>query len=136
MSRRINGSLWIGLLLSVVAFVSYFAVFARFPITRDMPWATLLLFAVALVLLFRGARQRTITSYLVTTLGVAIAVFFCFAVFVATKWLPASQHAPAIGQKVPDFTLFDTNHRAVTLSRMLAAPGAKGVVLVFYRGFW
>jgi peroxiredoxin len=50
--------------------------------------------------------------------------------------MPASPAAPAVGAKAPDFTLPDTNNRPVTLAQLLAAPGSKGVILVFYRGYW
>src|SRR5262245_64959166 len=57
MTRRWNWSLWAGFLLSIVAFFSYFQLFVRFPVTRDFPWANLLLFAVAIILLIVGLRH-------------------------------------------------------------------------------
>jgi peroxiredoxin len=62
--------------------------------------------------------------------------FFTFGTLVVTRMLPASHGAPAVGQKAPEFTLPDTNHQSVALSQLLAAPGSKGVVLIFYRGYW
>ena len=49
--RRFNWPLWAGFLLTLFAAFSYFAFFVWFPITRDFPWANLLLFLLAAVLL-------------------------------------------------------------------------------------
>lgn len=38
-----------------------------------------------------------------------------------------------VGQPAPDFTLEDTDGKAITLSDL---RGKKSVVLVFYRGYW
>ena len=65
-----------------------------------------------------------------------VAVFFCLAVFVATRMLPAAEGAPGLGGKAPDFVLLDTNRHPVALAQLLAAPGSKGVILIFYRGYW
>jgi hypothetical protein len=150
-TRRFNWPLWAGLLLSFVAFMSYFAVFVMFPVTRDFPWANLLLFALALVLLFAGLRRgfsadrphptrSKIVASMVAGLGVLVLGFFVFVMFIAARWLPGSQGAPHIGQKAPDFTLSDTNNNQVALSALLASqPGGKpttGVLLIFYRGYW
>ncbi len=57
-ARRFNWPIWAGFLLSLIAFLSYFFVFVWFPVTRDFPWANLLLFAIAagLLLVEFGAR--------------------------------------------------------------------------------
>jgi hypothetical protein len=131
------------------AFLSYVPVFAKYPATRDIPWVNLLLFAVGLVTLFLGWR-RAITSPAVYRgkvsgpilgiLSLAALVFFCVGTFYFSKELPASTQAPRIGQKAPDFSLTDSSGATVTLASLLAAPTsgrpAKGVLLVFYRGYW
>jgi len=139
MSRQFNWPLWSGFALSVAAFFSYMVFFVRFPITRDFPWVSLILFAIAIVLLIAGLRRATgrrIVAWIITILGILIAVFFCLGTLVATRMLPPSLAAPAVGTKAPDFVLLDTNRRPVALAELLAAPGNKGVVLVFYRGYW
>lgn len=148
-TRSFNWPLWAGLLLSAVAFVSYFFVFVRFPVTRDLPWANLLLFAAAAVLLLAGLRrafapERRLGSkaagLVAATLGVAIFGLFVFSTFVMSRWLPAAQGAPQVGRKAPEFSLPDTDGRAVSLSELLSTPvngkAPKGVLLVFYRGHW
>lgn len=146
--RRFNWPLWAGFLLSLVTVFSYFAVFVWYPVTRDFPWANLLLFLVAAVLLFigvrgafaTGGRRSKIVATIVTSLGVVVIALFLFAFFVAGRWLPASTGAPQVGQKAPDFTLNDTNGQAVSLNELLTTPvngnAPKGVLLVFYRGYW
>ena len=56
-TRRFNWPLWVGFLLTLGAFLTYFAVFVWFPVTRDFPWANLLIFLLAAVLLFAGIRR-------------------------------------------------------------------------------
>ncbi|HEX3578184.1 MAG TPA: hypothetical protein VHY33_06440 [Thermoanaerobaculia bacterium] len=139
MNNRFNWPLWSGFALSLVAFVTYFAFFLRFPATRDFPWPSLILFAIAIVLLvvgLRRAQHRRPLAWIVTILGIGVAAFFCLAVFVATKQLPAAENAPKVGTKAPDFALLDINRKPVALSQVLATPANKGVVLIFYRGYW
>jgi hypothetical protein len=139
MSRRFNWLLWSGFALSVIAFFSYMVFFVRFPITRDVPWVSLILFAIAIMLMIAGLRRETgrrILAWIVTVLGILIAVFFCFGTLVATRMLPPSLGAPGVGTKAPDFVLLDTNRHPVALAQLLAAPGNKGVILIFYRGYW
>ncbi|HLZ92697.1 MAG TPA: hypothetical protein VKQ28_13360 [Candidatus Acidoferrum sp.] len=147
---RANIALWLGFFLSVFAFLSYIPIFVRYPSTRDMPWVNFLLFAVGLVFLFVGLRRAfaqaplyggKILGPILATLSVAALVFFCFTIFSLGKHLPPSTQAPKIGQKAPDFALSDTNGAIVTLASLLSTPSAssqptKGVVLIFYRGYW
>src|ERR1700682_3865784 len=165
--RRINWPIWTGFLLSLIAFLSYFLVFIWFPVTRDFPWANLLLFGIAAALLLPGCRRAfapdrphptrsKIAGAVLVTLSVAIFGFFIFATFIMARRLPTSRNAPQVGQKAPDFTLSDTNGTSVSLSELLGSPvnrqtgnanalasnereartATKGVLLVFYRGYW
>jgi hypothetical protein len=82
MKSRFNWPLWSGFALSVVAFASYFAFFIRLPVTRDFPVPTLLLFAIAIVLLIVGlrrAQRHRPLAWIVTVLGIGVAAFFVFA---------------------------------------------------------
>jgi hypothetical protein len=139
MNRRFNWQLWSGFAISVVAFATYFAFFLRFPVTRDFPLPSLILFAIAIVLLIIGLRRaerRRALAWIVTVLGIGIAAFFCFAVFIGSRQLPVSETAIAVGAKAPDFVLLDISRKPVALAQLLAAPSNKGVVLIFYRGYW
>ena len=149
--RRFNWPLWAGFVLALLASFSYFAFFVQFPATRDFPWVNLALFVLAAMLLFMGVRRgfardrahptrSKIVTSIVTTLGVLVIAFFLFAIFIAGRWLPASTNAPHVGQKVPEFTLSDSNNRQVSLNQLMTEPiegkPPKGVLLVFYRGWW
>ncbi len=136
--RRLNWPLWTGLALSVIAVASYAVFFDRFPITRDVPWVSYLLFAAAVVLLIAGVRRapgRKIVAIIVAVVGVGLAVFFVFGVTVGSR-VPTGANVPKVGEKAPDFTLTDANGKAVALAQLLGAPATKGVLLVFYRGYW
>jgi hypothetical protein len=69
-----------------------------------------------------------------------VFAFFIFVVFVFGRQLPASAHAPRVGQRAPDFTLTDTNGKSVSLAELISAPingkTPTGVLIVFYRGYW
>ena len=147
--KRLNWQIWSGFVLSLVTGFSYAFVFVRWPITREFPWANLILFAIAFVLLFFGLRRAfkpdkrivsKIFSSLAAAFGVLMLAALLFLIFVMGSWLPASAGAPHVGQKAPDFTLTDSNDKPVTLSQLLTEPinnkAPKGVLLIFYRGYW
>ena len=149
--RRWNWYPWAGSLLCLVAFASYFLLFSRFPVTRDVPWVNFLLFGTGVAFLIVGLKRAfgqpqqyrgKIAGPILGTLSLLIVGVFCFAVFYQTRQLPASTGAPRVGQKAPEFVLPDTNNNPVTLSSLLSSASAdtqarpKGVLLVFYRGYW
>jgi hypothetical protein len=149
-TKRFNWPLWVGFVLTLAAFMTYFSVFIRFPATRDFPWANLPIFLLAIVFLVLGVRRgfaagrphptrsKIITS-IIATLSVLVIAFFVFTVFIAARWLPPSKGAPQVGQQAPDFTLTDTTGKQVSLTELRTAPidgkAPKGVLLVFYRGY-
>src|SRR5690348_15293248 len=57
MKRRPNAPLWLGFLIVLFAFLSYIPIFAKYPSTRDMPWANFLIFALGFVFLVLGLRR-------------------------------------------------------------------------------
>src|SRR5829696_6712469 len=149
--KRLNWPLWLGFVLTLAAFLTYFFVFVWFPLTRDFPWANLVLFLIAGVLLFMGVRRgfasdrphptrSKIVAAIVSAFSLVVFAMFVFTIFVVGRWLPASKGAPQVGQRVPDFSLPDSSGKTVSLNELLTTPingnAPKGVLLVFYRGYW
>lgn len=159
MKRSWNLIVWFGFALVLLGFLSYPLFFARYPITRDVPWASLLIMAFALALIGIGVARAfakpeqyrgKISGSILAVLALAVAGAFCYGVFVSTKQLPASHGAPHIGETAPDFTLPDSKGTPVTLSAVIDSPFAPNrptaapsssektaaTVLIFYRGYW
>jgi len=145
MKRKWNWSIWVGFVVAVTGLFSY-EFFARFPVTRDFPWANFLLFGIGLALLVIGlfrafGRPQVYRGKIFGSILAAIAVlciaFFSYVIFYVLHQVPASAGAPRVGQKAPDFFLLDQNGNAVGLGDLLRGPsGPKAVALIFYRGFW
>lgn len=154
LKRSWNWRIWTGFLVAILGFVSYFAVFLRFPITRNVPWANWLLFILAGYLLWGGLRKAwrnpqayrgKIAGPILAVLSLAIVGLFGYGTLFASRGLPPSASAPRVGDRAPEFTLADTSGKMVSLSALLSEPipgkeglGAKprGVFLIFYRGYW
>src|SRR4030095_7245446 len=89
--------------------------------------------------LFRAfGRPRVFRGKIFGSIFAAIAlllvVFFSYVIFYILHQVPASEGAPRVGQKAPDFFLLDQNQKPVGLGDLLS--NSKGAVLIFYRGFW
>ncbi len=129
--------IWIGPLVALVAVASYFAVFLNYPPTRDVPWPSYALLALAVVastLALVGAvraRRRIVLAALADTVTVALAAFFLFYCLAFTK-LPEVPGALALGAQAPEIVLVDDRGAAVDI----AALARDKLVLVFYRGHW
>jgi hypothetical protein len=117
-------AIWIGFIIAVGGLFSY-EFFAQFPITRDFPWANLLLFCVGAILLGLGLLRAfgqpqlyrgKICGPIFTTVALLVSAFFAYGTFYVVRQLPASAAAPCVGQKAPDFTLPDQNGRPVALA--------------------
>jgi hypothetical protein len=137
-----NWPLWIGFLFALAGFFSY-TFFAQFPITRDFPWANLLLFAVGGILLVLGlfrafgkprVYRGKILGSILTVLGLFMFGFFSYVFFYVLRQVPPSTGAPRVGQKAPEFTLSDQDGKDVSLHDLVSK--SKAVALIFYRGFW
>jgi hypothetical protein len=137
-----NWPLWIGFLFALAGFFSY-TFFAQFPITRDFPWANLMLFAaggICLVVgLFRAfGKERVyrgkIFGPVLAILGIFMFGFFSYVFFYVLRQVPPSTGAPRVGQKAPEFTLPDQDGKDVSLRDLVSR--SKAVALIFYRGFW
>ena len=150
--RNWNWRIWSGFLLAVAAVPGYLVFFAKFPITRNVPWASWLMFAGAGWLLWAGVRRAfarpelfrgRIAGPILAVLSLGAAGLFGYITLYASRQLPAAAAAPRVGDQAPEFMLADTNGKMVALSTLLSEPlpgreGGKprGVLLVFYRGYW
>lgn len=141
-----NGFNWqivLGFLLSLFAFASVPMVFSQWSVSTDYRWLSVGLFAIAAILVVVGVRRAfsvgrgkisKITAAILTLLSGAVFGLFVFLAFFMSTWLPKSAGAPQVGQKAPDFILTDTSGKQVSLGETLSKQ--KGVLLVFYRGYW
>ena len=141
MKRNWNWSLWVGFFFVFVGLFSY-TFFAQFPITRDFPWANLLLFAVGGILLVAGLVRAfgrpqlyrgKIAGPILALLSLLIFSFFAYELFYVLRQVPASTSAPRVGEKAPEFVLPDQNGKPIALADLISP---KGAVLIFYRGHW
>ncbi|HEX3105336.1 MAG TPA: hypothetical protein VHQ22_12890 [Terriglobales bacterium] len=171
-ARQRNWTPWIALLLALAAMLSNAAFFMGLPGQRAIPWLSVALAIAALVCaavgIMRAFRQPQVYGGKVASsiLGV-LSLLICGLVAIASvtsRALPAATNAPQVGQKVPGFTLADTNGNKVSLDQLLGKADAstsasansasannsgqatpvslseatptKAVLLVFYRGYW
>ena len=167
-ARQRNWAPWIALLLALAALLSNAGFFLGMPGQRAIPWLSVALaiaaLACAAVGIMRAFRQSQVYSGKISSsiLGV-VSLLICGLVAIAavtSRALPSSAAAPQVGQKVPDFTLADTNGNKISLGELLGktdtttsasannssgqttpvglstATPPKAVLLVFYRGYW
>ena len=167
-TRQRNWAPWFALLLALVAMLSNAGFLLGLPGQRAIPWLSIALAIAALICaavgIMRAFRQPQVYGGKVSSsvLGV-VSLLICGLVAIASvtsRALPTAAAAPQVGQKVPDFTLADTNGNKVSLGELLgktdsSAPAAanntagqaapvgisaakppKAVLLVFYRGYW
>lgn len=146
-----NWRLWAGFGLSIGALVSYGFLVNE---TRAIFWPALLLFVVAAVALVSGLKRRSrepelyrgkIAGPVLTTVSVVIFGLFGFVVYQVLRVFPDAKNAPRVGQRAPGFSLVDANGKNFSLTQLLSTPitdstgaarATKGVLVVFYRGYW
>src|SRR3954468_7146377 len=125
--RQRNWAPWIALLLALAAMLSNAAFFMGLPGQRAIPWLSVALAIAALVCaamgVMRAFRQSQVYGGKISSsiLGV-LSLLICGLVAVASvtsRALPVATNAPQVGQKVPDFTLADTNGNKVSLGQLL-----------------
>jgi len=141
-----------GFVFILIGLLSYIPIFARFPITRDVPWVNLLLFLIGCILLASGLIRAykqpdlyrgKIFGPILTIVGLLGVSLFIYGLLIQGRQMPVSAAAPNIGQKAPDFTLSDQNGKPVSLAELISSPSpgtssprANGALLIFYRGYW
>jgi hypothetical protein len=146
-----NWRLWLGFAVSLSALLIYVL---GFQTTRSVFWLSLALFILAGVLFVSGLKRASsepplyrgkIAGPLLGTLSIGILLVFGFISYVVSTNFPSARNAPKIGQRAPQFTLVTAAGNSVSLAQLLSTPMAdasgvarppKGVLLVFYRGYW
>lgn len=143
MRRSWNSLIWSGFAVAVVAAVTYVPIFARYAVTRDIPWVNLLLFLIGGVMLVAGLKRAynkpesyrgKVSGAVLSLLTLVLFGLFCWGDFVFARHVPASTGAPRVGAMAPDFTLPDADGRPVSLSSLRRQN--RLVLLIFYRGYW
>ena len=143
MKRRRNIWSWVGFAIVLVAFASYIPLFALFPVTRDIPWANYLLFLIGGALLAVGVRRAfrdperyrgKIGGSILAALSLLVFALFVASVTYFAKQIPSAATALRVSQKAPPFVLADTAGKQVSSADLLR--DRRGLVLVFYRGYW
>jgi hypothetical protein len=141
MKRKWNWPIWIGFIVAVGGLFSY-EFFVQFPVTRDFPRATLVLFGMGAVLLIVGLFRAfgrpqlyrgKIFGSIFAVITALLFAFFAYEIFYVLRQVPLSAQAPRVGQRAPSFSLPDQNGKEVALNDLLSPNGA---VLIFYRGHW
>jgi peptidoglycan/LPS O-acetylase OafA/YrhL len=143
LTRRRNILSWAGFAVVLVALMSYFRFFALFPATRDIPWANYLLFLIGGVLIAVGVRRAfgdpehyrgKVSGSILAALSVVLFVFFVLIVTYFSKQIPSAESALHVSRKAPPFVLVDSGGRRVSSADLL--KDHRGIVLIFYRGYW
>ena len=141
MKRKWNWLLWVGFVVAVGGLFTY-EFFAEFPITRDFPWANLLLFGIGATLLLVGVFRAfgrpqvyrgKVFGSIFTVIAFLLFGFFAYEIFYVLRQVPLSAQAPRVGEKAPEFALPDQNGKQIALADLVSQNGA---VLIFYRGHW
>jgi hypothetical protein len=128
-----NHAAWVGPLVSLIGFITYFAVAVRFPDLRDSAVVNLVLVVSGVAIAGWGLlRRRNWKSWIGLGTAGLIALGFCAFIFVFTRQLPSPDTAPAVGAKAPPIELPDLTGRVMSLDDF----SGERVLVVFYRGYW
>ncbi|MFP6663296.1 MAG: hypothetical protein VCC00_03730 [Deltaproteobacteria bacterium] len=135
---RLARGVWLGPLVAVIGLVTYFTIFYRWPLTRDLPWLNFLVIAAGIALAFSGMRASPGTGWRAGVARLAVGVSLLPAAllawysFVFSAQMPATDLAAGPGTELPALILLDDKGDAFHLGM----AGEKRALIVFYRGFW
>jgi peptidoglycan/LPS O-acetylase OafA/YrhL len=141
--RRRNILIWAGFAVILVAFISYIPFFALFAATRDFPWVNYLLFLIGGALIAVGVRRAfrdperyrgKISGSILAVLSALLIALFVVTVTYFSKQIPSAEAALGVSRKAPPFVLVDTSGNEISSADLLR--NHRGLVLVFYRGYW
>jgi drug/metabolite transporter (DMT)-like permease len=141
--RRRNILNWVGFAVIILALLSYIPFFALFPATRDVPWANYLLFLIGAALIAAGVRRAfrdpdhfrgKVSGSILAVLSALLFAFFVVSVTYFSKQIPSAETVLGVSWKAPPFVLLDTAGKEISSADLLRDH--RGLVLVFYRGYW
>jgi drug/metabolite transporter (DMT)-like permease len=122
-----------GPLVGLFGLFSYFTVAVRFPDLRDSAIVNLaLVIGGAAIAAWGLFRRRNWKSWIGFGVAGALALLFCWYIFMYSNQLPPPDTAPVVGASAPPLELPDLTGRAVSLDDF----SGRRVLVVFYRGFW
>jgi hypothetical protein len=132
-----NLAAWLGPLIAIAGFLSYYTISAQYPVLSDFPWLNLLILAGAMglgVVAVRRARSGLGRAGSVAGLGLStfltgLLVFYCFFY---SYGLPDAGRVADDGTKIPPISLASWDGKKIDIEA--AAQGE--LILVFYRGYW
>src|SRR5260370_34485968 len=113
MKRKWNWPIWVGFIVAVCGLFSY-EFFAQYPVTRDFPWANLLLLGIGVALLIVGRfrsfgrpqlyRGKLFGSIL-TEFALFILPLFSYDIFYFLRTNPFFTPEPRVCGMTPDYIL-------------------------------
>ena len=135
--RKSNHAAWLGPLIAVPGFLSYYGVFSMYPALRDFPWLNLLILAGATGLSLTAVRRaRRGWSRFGSLAGLSISggllALLCFYCFVLSYQVPDANLVADDGTRIPSITLASWDGTQIDL----AEAASDKLILVFYRGHW
>lgn len=151
MTRAWNWRLWSGFVLVLLAPVGYFSLYEVVPAAF---WTSIVLLIVGVILLIQGLRNAygspqsfrgKIAGPVLGTLALLIIGLFGFGKYEMSRAYAAAKNAPHVGDKAPEFAVIDGTGQRLTLAQLLSSPlpststtkqTPRGILLVFYRGYW
>src|SRR2546425_12672684 len=124
--------LCVGFVVAVGGLFSY-EFFAEFPMTRDFPWANLLLFGIGAALLLVGlfrafgrpqVYRGKVFGSIFATISLFLFAFFAYEIFYVLRQVPLSAQAPRVRAKAPELLLPNQNGQPVALGELLSPNAA------------
>jgi hypothetical protein len=136
-AARRNHAAWLGPLIAVPGFLSYWVYFSMWPVFRDVPWLNLLILLGAIALSVVAIRRAvpgwgrigSIAGLVFSSLLLGMLCFYCF---VLSYQLPDAARVVVDGTRIPAVRLASYDGTQIDV----AQAAQEKLILVFYRGFW
>ena len=135
--RKKNHAAWLGPLIAIPGFLSYYTVFYMYPVLRDFPWLNLLILGGAVALSVTAVRRarpgwRRFGSIAGLFVSGGLLVSLCLYCFVLSYGVPDPNRVADDGTRIPSITLASWDGEQINV----AEAARDKLILVFYRGHW